>query len=96
MLCGWRPGWCHILKTWLRTFKRARISEDVSRKIHYTEVEIRKEGKNRERKRGRVYSESGRQMKQPVETPEMTAATREQHANPWKSFPASSKTFMEF
>lgn len=26
----------------------------------------------------------------------MTAATREQHANPWKSFPASSKTFMEF
>lgn len=31
-----------------------------------------------------------------AENPAMTAATREQHAKPWKSFPASSKTFMEF
>lgn len=26
----------------------------------------------------------------------MTAVTRAQHAKPWESFPASSKTFMEF
>lgn len=31
-----------------------------------------------------------------AEDPTMTAVTRAQHAKPWKSFPASSKTFMEF
>lgn len=31
-----------------------------------------------------------------TENPTMTAVTRAQHAKPWKSFPASSKTFMEF
>lgn len=57
----------------------------------------RKEGENRERgKEGGIYEESGKRMKSAAETPAMTAATREPHADPWSSFPASSKTFMEF
>lgn len=35
-------------------------------------------------------------MDEATENPTMTAVTRAQHAKPWKSFPASSKTFMEF
>lgn len=64
--------------------------------MYLNEVGHGKEGGNRRRKRGSAYRESGRQMKTAAETPAMTAATREQHADPWKSFPASSKTFMEF
>lgn len=53
------------------------------------------EGDKREkRERGRVESRGW--MKQATENPAMTAVTREQHAKPWKSFPAASKTFMEF
>lgn len=49
-----------------------------------------------EEKQREGFKESGSQMRQAAEVPPMTAATREQHANPWKSFPASLKTFMEF
>lgn len=67
---------------------------------HLFEEGIRKEGGNKEkrgeRKRRRVERARGRWMKQAAENPAMTTVTREQHAKPWKSFPASSKTFMEF
>lgn len=49
-------------------------------------------GQNGESYRRRV----GGGVDEAAENPTMTAVTRAQHAKPWKSFPASSKTFMEF
>lgn len=46
------------------------------------------------REGGLIHRKSG--VEPAADNPAMTTATREEHAKPWKSFPASSKTFMGF
>lgn len=69
-------------------------------KVYFDEKGVGEEGENRMREDGKDggLTDRGRGMwmKQAAENPAMTAMTREQHAKPWKSFPVSSKTFMEF
>ena len=56
---------------------------------------VTKGGGNR-KKENRELTGRERRMKKAEENLAMTAATREQHAKLRESFPASSKTFMEF
>lgn len=73
--------WVSGLVAWLS--KKIKWDEEGRREIE------RGENQEKGKKEGWGVDEAG-------ENPEMTAVTREQHAKPWKSFPASSKTFMEF
>lgn len=82
--------WLLSLATWLEERMVSNIQTRREWEKERKQKEIKKEGS------WQRVAGGGWWMKQAAENPAMTAATREQHAKPWKSFPASSKTFMEF